>query len=298
MQLGGGFHRAWYWLISKIIDRMPSRQKSSLSARLIMRIYAKNARVAHRIGWTYCMARDYKQAEHYLRKSIVLDQRNAGAHHTLGIALSSQDKWIEALPSFQSATTLQPNSSDFWVGLGQCQKEIGEFPAARASLNEALRLNPENADAFIQLSVVHSELKDWEAALQCSRAYIRLRPAEELGYWGESAALAELGRFGEAIASSQRTLEINPRSLPAIKGLAWTYQKLGRYPNAILELKRALAIMPDSAEVRGWLAWTYVQVNDLDAASEQQKIIAQLDPSLANELATLIAESRESPNNC
>jgi hypothetical protein len=56
--------------------------------------------------------------------------------------------------------------------------------------------------------------------------------------------------------------------------------------------------MPDSSEARGWLAWTYVQFNDLDAASEQQKMIAQLNPSLANEFATLIAEKRELSNNC
>src|SRR5215468_10384801 len=103
MQLGGKFLSAWYWLILKIIDQMPSRQKTSLLARLVVSLYARNARVTHRIGWTYCSAQDFKQAEQYLRKSIGLDRRNADAHYNLGVALSGQGKWMEALESFQTA---------------------------------------------------------------------------------------------------------------------------------------------------------------------------------------------------
>jgi hypothetical protein len=69
---------------------------------------------------------------------------------------------------------------------------------------------------------------------------------------------------------------------------------MARYSDVIRELKRSLAIKPDSATTRGWLAWSYVRIDDLAAASEQQTLIAQLDPALADEVAALILKSKES----
>jgi membrane associated rhomboid family serine protease/Flp pilus assembly protein TadD len=88
----------------------------------------------------------------FLRELQITDGKSADAEVGLGMALSSQDKWPEALSSFKAAVAVDPKVQGGWIGVGAAQLQLKDYDAAINSLRQATQLEPDDASAAAQLA--------------------------------------------------------------------------------------------------------------------------------------------------
>ena len=84
---------------------------------------------------------------------------SAEAHNNLGIALlNTPGRVSEAIPHFQAALRIQPDSAGIHNNLGALSLEPGRLQDAIEEYRTALRLQPDYPDARYNLEVALSKL--------------------------------------------------------------------------------------------------------------------------------------------
>ena len=110
------------------------------------------------------------EAEQVLRTGL----NSAGGQHLMGLALTEQGKFGDAVGYFRRAANLDPVPSMAWANLGMVLKIEGRFDEALAAYDEAVARSP--ADAAIRLNrmVVLLHAGNWTDAWQDGDWRLRL----------------------------------------------------------------------------------------------------------------------------
>lgn len=87
-----------------------------------------------------------------------------------------------------------------------------------------------------------------------------------------------------AVRMFEQVVRDNPNDSDALFRLALAYRGLGEYEKAITAYKHAISINPDFAKAHYGLGLTYVINGDLTLASEEFRILDELDTSLSGRL--------------
>jgi len=152
-------------------------------------------------GWPHYFARDYDTAIHRFRKALDLDENFVPAEGWLGMALGQQQRYTEAIDTFQRALEVD-RIPILLAMLGHTHAIAGH----RAQAEEVLTtLEYESKSRYISpydLAVIHAGLGDRDAALhELQRAY------EDRSAWmvflnvdPRLDRLREEGAFGDLIA--------------------------------------------------------------------------------------------------
>lgn len=110
----------------------------------------------------------------------------------------SPDSKPEARGLFEGLTADRPDDPDVWLGLGQCQADLGDPSAARASLQTAARLRPGRGDVLAELGRATLESGDPAAAEPVLRRAVALAPNSRVANYALGTCLGRLGRDAEA----------------------------------------------------------------------------------------------------
>jgi tetratricopeptide (TPR) repeat protein len=127
---------------------------------------------------------------------------------TQGRALNSQNKHDEALPFFQVATQLDPNSFDAWFNLGYALGELKRWAEALPATERAATLNPNSATAWTNKGATLIVLKRYEEGLAACERALALDPAYKNAWIGKAHTLRALGREAEAQEAERRAKEL------------------------------------------------------------------------------------------
>jgi serine/threonine-protein kinase len=148
-----------------------------------------------------------RSAEEAARRAVALDPNNALGHLFLGVVLSHERHFAEALASMQRARELDPLFSHTFALSSMVAADSGDFPAALEFAKQAVAINP----------------AAWVGYLHLGNANMGLgKPAEAL----------------EAFAASRRLSGDNSKTDSSI---AWAQTALGRVEEAraiLVELER------------------------------------------------------------
>jgi protein O-mannosyl-transferase len=154
--------------------------------------------------------------EHTLK---VVTRSNPLIQFTLGIALAAQGKMDQAIPHYDEALRLNPNSVEVRDNLGAALAAQGKLDQAIAQYAEALRLNPNYAKAHNNLgAALAAQGKLDQAESQYAEA-LRLEPDYAKARNNLGLALAKQGKIDDAIIIFQNALKINPNDTTAQKML-------------------------------------------------------------------------------
>jgi tetratricopeptide (TPR) repeat protein len=89
----------------------------------------------------------------YLRKAIELDPCNAEFRNNIGrFEFLVQQSPANALPWLQSATSLNPNRSAYWLDRATAEHLIGDFDSERKSLDKVSTSNPHSSNVAWQVA--------------------------------------------------------------------------------------------------------------------------------------------------
>ena len=96
------------------------------------------------LGWVYSQIDLYEEAEAMCKKAIEIDPGLGNAYNDLGAYLMEQNRWEEAIPWLEEATTApRYDSPEFaYTNLGRVYEQLGDYYLALNYYNRALALSP------------------------------------------------------------------------------------------------------------------------------------------------------------
>jgi len=89
-------------------------------------------------------------------------------------------RWREGVEAFAKAVSLGSQETDTFNEMAICQIELGDLPAARASLEKALRLEPENVKIIVNLGALAHRMGKKGEALGFFRSALVIDPEDGL----------------------------------------------------------------------------------------------------------------------
>jgi len=193
----------------------------------------------------------YPRVKTAARRAVMLDERSAEGHISLGCAAMCYDwEWDESLKEFERAIELEPSSAHAHYQYAWCLTILGRRAEAQASARHATELEP-----------LSSHIQAYSAMI-----------------------LVQCGQFEAALQQARSTLELDPGFTPAFEVLGYAYTYLGRYDDALASRRRIPSSPRVSQALR--LGPLYARLGDIDAArqtlEEEESRLARAGGSAGN----------------
>jgi len=124
----------------------------------------------------YRLKNEDDKGEPLLREALERDSDNADAHEALGLWLVRQDRQAEALPHFEQASRLQPDSSRHSYVYGIALQSLNQTDHALRVLEGAVRRHPGDRQILRALIAIHRDRRAYDKALQYANRLAALDP--------------------------------------------------------------------------------------------------------------------------
>ena len=115
-------------------------------------------------------------AEQYLREAIELRPYIPQVHSELGLCLGRQNRYQEAIESFQEATRLNPNDVNVHVNWAIALNFMKKTSEAIQRLETALNISTNNLSAHLNMARFLAPSKDWDRVRFHLNQVVRLDP--------------------------------------------------------------------------------------------------------------------------
>lgn len=219
---------------------------------------------------------DLAAVEKNWRGAVAQNPSDAGAYAMLGLTLSREQKYQDAIAAYKKAIALKPKLPGIHINLGLAEFKLGHFQSAVAPLRAALAADPSNmqartllglsyygvkqfADAAaqleeaakadpanIQLQEVLAQSCLWAKKYSCALEQFRLIQQQQPDSVASHILMAEaddgLGHTADAIAEFQAAASVAPREPNIHFGIGYLYWKQRKYDAAKDEFQRELAL--------------------------------------------------------
>lgn len=271
-------------------------------------------------GEIYSRQGNHVQAMANFKKAIALDPKNVEAYYNIGVTLTLEQRFDEALTYYNQAIRVNSTHAKAFNNRGFIYARIqGEADMALADLNKALSLDPNLAEAYNNRGFVYDRMKNkpeialadynraidlkpdlveahffrgviWgeikgnqELAIKDFDEAIRLDPTYEEAYSSRGVAKMMLNRRDEALADFNQTIILNPNSFPGHINRGGFFLQTGDYRRAIENYNQALILQPDNVQALRLRAEAFAAMDDLPSAMNDLNhaiLVAPEDTSL------------------
>ncbi|HEY2459233.1 MAG TPA: tetratricopeptide repeat protein [Candidatus Acidoferrum sp.] len=230
------------------------------------------------LGDAYTQTKDFGKAEESYKKAAQLDPAEASHLRGLGQTLMSEEKFPEALTTFQKLADLMPDDADVYLRIAQIYRELHELDHAEENLlkarqyapgsldvmyNEAMLYEAQGrfGDAIRVLSDAIAGVKEQSAVLPSRRRSLAIL-YQELGqlykeaqnYQAAVYTYEELGHLGDEEDRRSRLLLMD------------TYRTARELPKALQVGKDAVVKYPNDVAIRSSEALLLGENGQTDAA--------------------------------
>ena len=220
----------------------------------------KEATILLETGQTAYEQGRYDDALRAYSKVIVLSSNSpktaALAQLKIGNVYMAQQRFDLAAASFQRTISFDPDYALAHNNLGEALGELRQYNSALQAFSKAIALDPKLLRARYNSGITYERLGKLEYAEFVFRILIRDHPDYDLGYDALAVALSKSGRAKEAIPFHEKAISLNPQEASYYYDLALSYLILGNTTKAV----------------------------------EQQQKLQQLDPRMAERLASVIVK--------
>ncbi|HVS82198.1 MAG TPA: tetratricopeptide repeat protein [Pyrinomonadaceae bacterium] len=179
----------------------------------------------------------------------------AAAHLNAGNIYMARGNYEEAAGAFQRSIKLDWNSAEAQNNLGEALGELKQYARALEAFQQAVGLDGGFLKARYNMGVTYDRLGQFKYSF-VYRILIRDHPDFALAYDGLAVSLSKSGRAREAIPLHQKAISLEPKDASFYYNFAVSYLILGEFKKA----------------------------------QEQQQRLHDLDPAMAEHLATVIAK--------
>jgi tetratricopeptide (TPR) repeat protein/mono/diheme cytochrome c family protein len=160
-----------------------------------------------------------KEAVPLYERAAVLRPDSAVVHNNLGAAYLASERGTEAVREFREAVRCDGTYADARYNLATALARQGELAASLAEFEVYLRARPDDAQALSDAGAVALEADRLDIASARWEAAVKLRP-DDADLWTNVGTLrARQGNLREAILAFQQALRLNPNHAVALENL-------------------------------------------------------------------------------
>jgi carboxyl-terminal processing protease len=157
----------------------------------------------------------------------------------LGRALYDQERYEDAINSYQAAVDIDPEYFGAFYMIGRVNLDWEKAAEARVAFDKAVALDPKQSDSYFYLGAAQRRLGDFEAALGNVERAVQMNPeqpdyAEEVGL-----LLLSKGNIPAAVAEADRAAAIESDGIMISSMFAYYLDR--RYGDALAMADRGLA---------------------------------------------------------
>jgi tetratricopeptide (TPR) repeat protein len=121
----------------------------------------------------------------------------------------SNEKFLDAIRSFELAIRIDPQFVDAWVEKGYAHFHMGEYSVAISSYNRAIEMDVENASAWNLKGLAYYKMKNYEKAIESCEKAIDINPSDGMSWYNKACYLTLSGKVDEGLDSLRRSIEID-----------------------------------------------------------------------------------------
>ena len=162
-------------LLTFYVEMNPEKYLRTL--KKIIELYPEEKRCRVDLGSFYLNHQNYDQAVAELERAIALDSQYGPAINLLAYAYGYQNKFDEAIKSFERYASLFPGDANPHDSMGDLYFRMGKFDAAVDKYKEALRLKPGFGSAC-RISYIYALQENYGAAMKWIDDYISTAPSK------------------------------------------------------------------------------------------------------------------------
>ena len=167
--------------------------------------------------------------------------------HVLSLSLDGQQKYAEAISSYQQALTLQPekfnqSSADLLFNCAIAQAHLNRLDEAVSSYQQALKIKPNFFEAHGNLGTILQRQGKLDAAISSYQAGLKINPTDARGHFNLGTVLRDKGDLAAAVTSYQRAIQLFPNYTDAHNNLGETLRDQGDMPAAVKSYQAALQL--------------------------------------------------------
>lgn len=181
---------------------------------------------------------EYAQAIGIIEQNLT-PESNPNLHFILGTLYLQQDNRREAIRAYRNAIQKFPDYLRAHKNLGIALSQENRFEQAIQSLSKALELGDSSGDTFGLLAYNYFSTQQFNRALDAYRMATLLDPENNDWMIGKTQSLIETGNFAEAAQSALELLERDPQKTSLWLTKANAHIGLEDYEQAILSLEMA-----------------------------------------------------------
>jgi predicted O-linked N-acetylglucosamine transferase (SPINDLY family) len=216
----------------------------------------------HKLAGLALQTRRTERGAELIAQAIKISPAVAQAHANLGYALSTLQRYDEALASYNTAIELKPDFADAHYSRGVILDALKRPEEALASFEAAIALRPDHIVALNNRGVSLTELKRHKEALASLDQALAQEPRYVQAHSNRGIALNDAKRFDEALAAFDAALALAPDFASAHYGRAVTLNEMRRAPEAAESYARASALDPDAPFLLGKLVHMKMAICD------------------------------------
>ena len=203
------------------------------------------------VGLNYVLLDDYMDADKWLSKSVQMDSHNWESWYYLGRTKYNENRFEEAVNTFQRALALSPKNVKAEDNLGLSYDGLGRRQEAEQAYRNAIR---------------------WQSEL------LQQDPGP---YLDLGILLVEQNRPQDAIPYLQQAVQISPKDPKAHERLGRAYERMDRLSEAQVELEKAVEASPNDGALHYVLGQIYRRQGMKDKAQaefEKSTVLKSIQP--------------------
>lgn len=128
-------------------------------------------------GGSFLRGLDYKDSETLFRQNLKYNPNSWGVQNALGsVELTQKGDPNAAIPYFQAAIQLEPESAQAHYNLGVALMQAGKIPEAEQAYGRCLELVPWYAEAWNNLGILYANSEQMEQAKGAFQRAVELKP--------------------------------------------------------------------------------------------------------------------------
>jgi len=226
----------------------------------------------------YYLEEKYKEAQKSALIATSCDENSSLGHIALAFSYLNDQKYDDAISSFNRAIDLDPNNVDALRGKSKALVMVGEGYDAMNCLVRAARITPRNADLFRELADVYFMSGYVEECRRYCRKCLSLDPYSASAFVLLGMLEIRENNTEDALKWLKRSLSIEPNNPIALNELAYIEHMNGNDDECLRLLEKALNIAPDFADVVCSMGVVYYFKGDYDTSNALLDRALELDP--------------------
>jgi len=199
-----------------------------------------------------------------------------------------------ALEVFRRGTSLFPQSSRMYIGLGLALYSHNSYDAAIEALCRASDLDPSDPRPYVYLGKMYnSSAGKADEVAERMRRFMQTNPENAYAYYYSALSLWRAPHKGEEGADTSKVEALlkesaarDPRLADPHLQLGVLYQDLHREEEAIGEFQTAIRLRPEDPDAHYRLAQAYLRAGDKSRSQEEFQVYDRLHKQQPNQMNT------------